>query len=143
MGLERDGKSEENLYNQSRCVLANLFSIAAKRDSRTDLGKMRRWLVTGGASRMAVNYASYKPRIKSELMKLARAGKITYYGVLGAKLGKHPQWHGWTIVLGEILLDQTRRGEPDITSVLLRTEGWPGQVDGVATKGRPTPAQKK
>jgi hypothetical protein len=44
--------------------------------------------------KQGTTYASDKARILSELMKLARAGKITYYGVLGAPMGKHPQWPG-------------------------------------------------
>jgi hypothetical protein len=85
-------------------------------------------------------YASDKARIQLRLMKLARAGKVTYYGTLGASLGKHPRWPGWKQILDDIRSEQ--KGRPDITAVLLRTEGWPGQIDGIATKGRPTPRQK-
>jgi hypothetical protein len=89
-----------------------------------------------------LNYAADKARIRSELMKLAHAGKLTYYGVLGASVGKPARWTLWKTVLDEISLE-TPKPDPDITFLVLNAKtGWPGQIGFSPTGGKPTPAQK-
>ena len=90
-----------------------------------------------------MNYAGDKSRIRSELMKLALAGELTYYGVLGASIGKPARWPLWKTVLDEISREQTQKGQPDITFLVLNAStGWPGQIGFIPTGGRPTQAQK-
>ena len=62
----------------------------------------------------AVNYAGDKSRIRAELMTLAQAGELTYYGVLGASVAKPARWPLWKAVLDEISLE-TPKTDPDIT----------------------------
>jgi hypothetical protein len=89
----------------------------------------------------AVNYAGDKSRIRSELMTLARAGELTYYGVLGASVGKPARWTLWKTVLDEVSLE-TPKTDPDITFLVLNAStGWPGQIGFSPTDGKPTPAQ--
>lgn len=83
--------------------------------------------------------ALYVPVIRKELEKLARAGSVTYYGDLGAAIGKPARWTLWKAVLDEISYTK-----PDVTIIVLQAKtGWPGQIDYSATDGKPTPAQKK
>jgi hypothetical protein len=86
-----------------------------------------------------------KERIRSELMRLGHAGELTYYGVLGASVGKHARWPLWKTVLDEISREETdKKKEPDITFLVLNAStGWPGQIGFEATDGNPTPAQKQ
>jgi hypothetical protein len=87
-------------------------------------------------------YAADKARIRSELLRLARAGKLTYYGVLGASVGKPARWTLWKTVLDEISLE-TPKSDPDITFLVLNaSSGWPGQIGFSPTAGKPTPKQK-
>jgi hypothetical protein len=82
-----------------------------------------------------VDYQSYVEPVRIELMKLIRAGKVTYYGELGRTIGKPARWTQWKKVLDEISFKK-----PDISIiVLLADSGWPGQVDYSATEGKPTP----
>jgi hypothetical protein len=77
--------------------------------------------------------------VRTELEKLARAGRVTYYKDLGAIIGKPARWTLWKAVLDEISFTK-----PDLTIIVLQaTSGWPGQIDYSATDGKPTPAQKK
>jgi hypothetical protein len=77
--------------------------------------------------------------IRTKLKKLAAAGKLTYYGVLGEAVGKHARWPLWTEVL-----DAISREKPDLTSlVLLANEGWPSRIGYQNTNGRPTRKQKE
>jgi hypothetical protein len=86
-----------------------------------------------------VDYQSYVEPVRIELMKLIRAGKVTYYGELGRTIGKPARWTQWKKVLDEISFKK-----PDISIiVLLAVSGWPGQVDYSATEGKPTPAQRQ
>ena len=81
--------------------------------------------------------SQYVPAVRSELEKLARAGRVTYKD-LGAVIGKPPRWTLWKDVLDEISFTK-----PDITIIVLQAgSGWPGQIDCSATNGKPTPAQK-
>jgi hypothetical protein len=54
-------------------------------------------------------------RVHAELMRLARAGQITYYSALGAAVGKPARWPLWTLVLERISDDELAKGNPDIT----------------------------
>jgi hypothetical protein len=90
-----------------------------------------------------VNYAGDKARIRAELMRLAQAGELTYYGVLGVSVGKPARWTLWKTVLDEISLE-TPRTDPDITFLVLNaSSGWPGQIGFSPTGGQPTQEQKE
>lgn len=82
--------------------------------------------------------SQYVAAVRSELEKLARAGRVTYYKDLGATIGKPARWTLWKDVLDEISYMK-----PDISIIVLQARsGWPGQIDYSATNGKPTPAQK-
>ena len=57
-----------------------------------------------------------KNRVHAELMRLARAGQITYYSALGAAVGKHARWPLWPIVLERISDDELAKGDPEFTN---------------------------
>ncbi len=81
----------------------------------------------------------YVPLIRTELEKLARAGRVTYYKDLGTVIGKPPRWTLWKTVLDEVSFTK-----PDVTIIVLQAgSGWPGQIDYSATGGKPTSDQKK
>jgi hypothetical protein len=85
-----------------------------------------------------------KKRVYAELIRLARAGEITYYGTLGAAVGKHPRWPLWTQVLDGISDDELAKGNPDITDLILNTKtGWPSRISRQFTNGKPSPQQKQ
>jgi hypothetical protein len=85
-----------------------------------------------------------KKRVHAELMRLAHAGQITYYGALGAAVGKHAQWPLWTQVLDGISDDELAKGNPDITDLVLSAKtGWPSRISRQFTNGEPTPQQKQ
>jgi len=70
-------------------------------------------------------YLSDRKKVRSELIRLAEAGDLTYYGELGAAVGKHKQWPLWKRVLDEISDDETRKEMPDITFLVLNSvTGW-------------------
>jgi hypothetical protein len=82
--------------------------------------------------------SQYIVPIRTELEKLARAGRVTYYKDIGATIGKPARWTLWKAVLDEI-----SRTKPDITIIVLQANsGWPGQINYRETNGKPTPAQK-
>lgn len=82
--------------------------------------------------------SQYVPVVRTQLEKLARAGRVTYYKDLGATIGKPARWTLWKDVLDEISY-----AKPDITIIVLQaSSGWPGQIDYSATNGKPTQAQK-
>lgn len=84
-------------------------------------------------------YAEYVEPIRSELLKLARAGRLTYYKDLGAIVGKPARWTLWKPVLDQISYDR-----PDISVLVLNAKtGWPGQIAYEATSGLPSDSQKK
>jgi len=83
-----------------------------------------------------------KNRVHAELMRLARAGQITYYDALGAAVGKHARWSLWTLVLERISDDELAKGNPDITDLVLSAKtGWPSRIQ--FTNGKLTPQQKQ
>ena len=85
-----------------------------------------------------------KHRVHAELMRLARAGQITYYSALGAAVGKHARWPLWTDVLDGISDDELAKHNPDITDLVLNAKtGWPSRISRQFTKGKPTPQQKQ
>lgn len=47
--------------------------------------------------------SQYVPAVRSELEKLARTGRITYYKDLGATIGKPARWTLWKDVLDDQL----------------------------------------
>ena len=51
---------------------------------------------------LAVDYKSYVEPIRADLLKLIRAGRVTYYGELGQTIGKPARWSDWKKVLDEI-----------------------------------------
>jgi hypothetical protein len=64
-----------------------------------------------------------KNRVHAELMRLARAGQITYYSALGAAVGKHARWPLWPIVLERIsddggVLAGLAEDDPEMTARL-------------------------
>jgi hypothetical protein len=90
-------------------------------------------------TRRTVDYKSYVEPVRAELIRLIRAGRVTYYGELGRTIGKPARWTHWKKVLDEISFTK-----PDISIiVLLADSGWPGQIDYSATGGKPTSAQKQ
>jgi hypothetical protein len=83
-----------------------------------------------------------KNDVHDELMKLARAGEITYYSELGAAVGKHARWRLWTQILDGISDDY--KGNPDITDLVLSAKtGWPSRISRQFTNDKPTPEQKE
>ena len=85
-----------------------------------------------------------KNLVRAELMRLARAGQITYYGGLGAAVGKHARWPLWTDVLDGISTDELAKHNPDITDLVLNAKtGWPSRISRKFTHGKPTPQQKQ
>jgi hypothetical protein len=85
-----------------------------------------------------------KKRVHAELMRLAHAGQITYYGDLGAAVEKHARWPLWTQVLDGISDDELAKGNPDITDLVLSAKtGWPSRISRQFTDGKPTPQQKE
>ena len=83
-----------------------------------------------------------KNRVQAELMRLARAGQITYYDSLGAAVGKHARWSLWPLVLERISDDELAKGNPDITNLVLSPKtGWPSRIQ--FTNGKLTPQQKQ
>jgi hypothetical protein len=88
-------------------------------------------------------YLADKQRVHAELMRLAHAGEITYYGMLGAAVGI-PQRGPWKDILDGISDDELRKGNPDIADLVLNaTTGWPSRISRQFTNGKPTPAQKQ
>jgi hypothetical protein len=65
-------------------------------------------------ARRTVDYKSYVELVRVELMKLIRAGQITYYGELGRIIGKPARWPHWKKVLDEISFTK-----PDISIIVL------------------------
>jgi hypothetical protein len=47
-------------------------------------------------------YGADRRRIRDELMKLACAGEVTYYSVLGGIIDKHERWPRWKPILDDI-----------------------------------------
>lgn len=89
-------------------------------------------------TRRTVDYKDYVEPVRAKLIRLVRAGEVTYYRELGQTIGKPARWTLWKKVLDEISFTK-----PDISIiVLLANSGWPGQIDYSATGGKPTPAQK-
>jgi hypothetical protein len=85
-----------------------------------------------------------KKCVHAELIRLARAGQITYYSALGAAVGKHERWRLWTDVLDGISGDEAAKGNPDITDLVLSAKtGWPSRISRKFTHGKPTPQQKQ
>jgi hypothetical protein len=81
-------------------------------------------------------------RVHAELMRLARAGQITYYSALGAAVGKPARWSLWTLVLERISDDELAKGNPDITNLVLSAKtGWPSRIQ--FTNGKLTPSKNK
>lgn len=90
--------------------------------------------------RSSSDYQADKERVRAELKRLAHAGKLTYYGVLGNAVGKHARWPLWKNILDEI----SREEKPDITFLVLNAAtGWPSQIGYENTGGKPTLAQKQ
>ena len=85
-----------------------------------------------------------KNRVHAELIKLARAGQITYYSALGAAVGKHARWSLWTPILDGISDDELAKRNPDITDLVLSAKtGWPSRISRQFTNGKPTDQQKE
>src|SRR5258708_21184356 len=85
-----------------------------------------------------------KKRVHAELMRLAHAGQITYYGVFGAAVRKHARWPLWTQVLDEISDDERAQSNPDITDLVLSAKtGWPSRISRQFTNDKPTPQQQQ
>jgi len=90
-----------------------------------------------------MSFLANKQQIHVELMKLARAGKITYYKDLGDAVGI-PQQGPWRAKLDGISDDEKRKGKPDIADLLLNAKtGWPSRISRQFTNGAPTPEQKR
>jgi hypothetical protein len=89
-------------------------------------------------------YGADRRRIRDELMKLACAGEVTYYSVLGGIIDKHERWPRWKPILDDISRDEVEvKNKPDITFLVLNAStGWPGQIGFEPTRGQPTDQQK-
>ena len=86
------------------------------------------------------DYVTDKKHIHAELVKLAKAGELTYYGVLGATVGKPARRPLWKRVLDEFAREELGQGKPDITFLVLSAKtGWPSQISFTSTHGKPTP----
>jgi len=98
----------------------------------------------GRVMRVPAKYVNDRKSVRSELIRLAYAGELTYYGQLGDAVGKHKQWPLWKRVLDEISHDETRQGLPDITFLVLNAvTGWPSQIGFERTDNKPTPEQQQ
>jgi hypothetical protein len=83
------------------------------------------------------NASDPKGKIRNELVRLARAGKISYYRELGDVVGRGQR--PWP-ELDEI----SDEGRPDITFLILQANtGWPSRISKEFTEGKPTPKQKQ
>ena len=90
-----------------------------------------------------MSFLADKQQIHAELMKLAHAGKITYYKDLGAAIGI-PQQEPWRAKLDGISDDEKRKGKPDIADLLLNAKtGWPSRISRQFTNGEPKPELKQ
>jgi hypothetical protein len=73
-------------------------------------------------------YIDRKDEIRAELLRLASEGKTIFYADLGLKLGI-PARGPWKPVLDEISREETARGLPDITFLVIsKVTGLPGQI---------------
>src|SRR5438874_4852073 len=94
--------------------------------------------------RVPAKYLNDRKRVRSELIRLACAGELTYYGLLGTAVGKHPRWPQWKRVLDEISYAEARQQMPDITFLVLNAKtGWPSQIGFESTDNKPTPEQEQ
>jgi hypothetical protein len=74
-------------------------------------------------------YMDRKDEIRAELLRLACEGKTIFYADLGLKLGI-PARGPWKPVLDESSREETARGLPDITFLVInKVTGLPGQID--------------
>jgi hypothetical protein len=119
----------------------------SKHDDRAELNRL---LATfkGNVQRCPPGHSSRlfadKKRVHAELMRLARAGEITYYADLGAVVGKPPRWSKWTEVLDGISDDELAEENPDITDLVLSaTSGWPSRISRQYTNGEPSAQQQE
>ena len=89
-----------------------------------------------------IRYLDRKDKIREELLKLARAGKTCFYMQFGHRVGI-PKQGPWKPVLDCISREETAKGRPDITFLLVnKSTGLPGQI-GFQGAGKPTPAQRR
>jgi hypothetical protein len=117
--------------DDDRAELKRLLSTFKGNAQRCPPGQSRR--------RDSSTLLADKKRVHAELMRLARAGQITYYGDLGAAVGKPARWSKWTEVLDAISDDEN----PDITDLVLSAKtGWPSRISRQYTNGKPTPQQQ-
>jgi hypothetical protein len=88
-----------------------------------------------------ITYGHRKDAIRTELVRLARGGQTIYYAKLGEAVGI-PARGPWKPVLDEIAREETAKGLPDITFLVInRQTGLPGQI-GFKPAKPPTPEQR-
>ena len=99
-------------------------------------------MATSPLTATALPFLADQNRVHAELVRLACAGQITYYGPLGAAVGKHARWPLWTHVLERISKDELAKGNPDITDLVLSAKtGWLSRIQ--FTNGKLTAQQKQ
>ena len=128
--------------DDDRAELKRLLSTFKGDVQRCRPGQSRRRAMPNSSTPLAD-----KKSVHAELMRLARAGQITYYGDLGAAVRKPARWSKWTEVLDDISDDELAKGNPDnldITDLVLSaTTGWPSRISRQFTNGKPTDQQKE
>ena len=87
-----------------------------------------------------VRYLDRQPSIRDELLKCAQAGETPFYKEFGKRVGIPPQGP-WKPVLDLISKEETDKGLPDLTFLLIKKQtGFPGQIGFVRAK-KPTKQQ--
>lgn len=93
-------------------------------------------------ARTSIPYLDRKDAIRSELIRLAENGKTIFYGELGSVVGI-PVRGPWKPILDQIGREETARGLPDITFLVINKQtGLPGQI-GFKPAKPPTADQRK
>jgi hypothetical protein len=87
-------------------------------------------------------YGDRKEKVRAILLQLARGGRTIFYAELGLLVGI-PTAGPWKPVLDEISREETTKGLPDITYLVIsRKSGLPGQI-GFKEAKPPSPAQRQ
>lgn len=90
-----------------------------------------------------IPYIEKKALIRAELVKCATAKPMEFptYGTFGPRVGI-PARGPWKRILDHIAEEETARGLPDITFLVVnKATGYPGQI-GFTTAKPPSPVQK-
>jgi hypothetical protein len=75
-----------------------------------------------------IPYLDRKAEIITTLSQRAKSGRTIFYGELGEEVGIPPRGP-WKPILDEIAREETARGRPDITFLVINKQtGLPGQI---------------